>query len=77
MPLSMEKQVAIMYSLVNGLLDDVEIARVIPFENAFHSYMDANHPSLLATIRKREIISDESGEALSAAIQDFKNSVPY
>ena len=43
-PLSMEKQVAIMYAMVNGFLDDVEIARVIPFENAFHSYMDANHP---------------------------------
>ena len=76
-PLAMEKQVAIMHALVNGLLDDVEITRVIPFEEAFHSYMDANHADILGTIREERIISDESGEALSAAIQDFKDTVPY
>jgi len=76
-PLPMEKQVAIMHALVNGALDDVEIARVIPFEDAFHSYMDANHADLLATIREERIISDESGEALNAAVQDFKDTVPY
>ena len=68
---------AIMHALVNGALDDVEITRVIPFEDAFHSYMDANHADLLATIREERIISDESGEALNAAIQDFKDTVPY
>ena len=76
-PLPVEKQVSIMYALVNGFLDDVEIDRVIAFENAFHRYMDANHPQLLSSIREERIISDEIGEALSAAIQDFKNSVPY
>ena len=76
-PLAVEKQVSVMYALVNGFLDDVEIDRVIAFENAFHSYMDANHPGLLATIRNERIISDETGSTLGAAIQDFKDSVPY
>ena len=76
-PLAVEKQVSVMYALVNGFLDDVEIDRVIAFENAFHSYMDANHPELLATIRNERIISDETGSTLGAAIQDFKDSVPY
>ncbi len=76
-PLAVEKQVSIMFALVNGFLDDVEIDRVGPFEGAFHSYMDANHPELLATVRDERIISDESAEALSAAIQNFKSSVPY
>jgi hypothetical protein len=39
--------------------------------------MDANHPDLLTTIREERTISDESGEALNKAIQDFKGSVPY
>jgi F-type H+-transporting ATPase subunit alpha len=76
-PLAVEKQVSMIYGLVNGFLDDVEIDRVIAFENAFHSFMDANHPELLTTVRDERIISDETGEALSAAIQDFKDSVPY
>ena len=76
-PLAVEKQVSMIYALVKGFLDDVEIERVIAFENAFHSYMDANHPELLSTVRNEGSISDETGEALSAAIQDFKDSVPY
>jgi F-type H+-transporting ATPase subunit alpha len=76
-PLLMEKQVAIIFAMVNGFLDDVEIGRVISFENAFHSYMDANHPELLSTIRADRTISDESDAALRAAIQEFKDSVPY
>ena len=76
-PLAVEKQVSMIYALVNGFLDDVEIDRVISFENAFHSYMDANHPDLLTTIRDERSISDETGEALNAALQDFKDSVPY
>ena len=76
-PLAVEKQVSMIYALVNGFLDDVEIDRVISFENAFHSYMDANHPELLTAIRNERTISDETGEALNSAIQDFKDSVPY
>ncbi len=76
-PLAVEKQVSVIYALVNGYLDDVEIDRVISFENAFHSYMDANHPELLTAIRNERTISDETGEALNSAIQDFKDSVPY
>ena len=76
-PLPVEQQVAVMFALVNGYLDDVEIDRVIAFETAFHSYMDANHPDLLTTVRQERIISDETGQALGAAIQGFKDSVPY
>ena len=76
-PLPFEKQVAVLYGLVNGFLDDVEIERVTNFEAAFHSYMDANHPDLLETIRDERTISDETGESLNEAIQNFKDSVPY
>jgi len=55
----------------------VEIPRVIAFENALHSYMDASCPELLATVRDEKTISDETGAALNAALEDFKASVPY
>ncbi len=76
-PLPFEKQVIAIYALVNGFLDDVEIPRVIAFESALHSYMDASRPELLTTIRDEKTISDETGEALNAALEDFKASVPY
>ena len=76
-PLPFEKQVAIIFALVNGFLDDVEIDRVIAFETAFHSYMDASHPEILTAIRDDRTIGEETDAALKAALQEFKDGVPY
>jgi len=76
-PLSMAQQVVILFALVNGHLDDVEIPKVTTFENALRSFMESNHPDLVAKIAEEKQISDELETALSAAIAEFKSSVPY
>ncbi|MCH8899710.1 MAG: F0F1 ATP synthase subunit alpha [Acidobacteria bacterium] len=76
-PMSMEQQVAILYALVNGYLDDVEISRVQAFEVAFHSYMDSNRPDTLKKIADLKDINDEVESELNSAIEDFKASVTY
>ena len=76
-PMPMEQQVAIMFGLVNGHLDDVEIPRVVAFEQALHRFMESNHPALLAKIADEKQLSDELESALTAAIVEFKSSVPY
>ena len=76
-PLSMEQQVTIMYALVNGQLDDVEIPKVGAFEAAFHRFMNSNHPEILKSIADEKEISEETGSALRAAVDEFKASVPY
>ena len=73
----MERQVAILFALVNGHLDDIEITRVSTFELALHAYMESSHRDLLAKIADEKQISDESEAALNAAIEEFKSSVPY
>src|SRR5437660_7114 len=47
-PLPMEKEVAIIFAVTNGFLDDVPVEKVQAFEAAFHSFMDSNHPEWLA-----------------------------
>ena len=76
-PLPMEQQVVILFALVNGHLDDVEIPRVAAFEQALHRFMESNHPDLLAKIAEEKQLDDESESALTAAIAEFKSSVPY
>jgi len=75
LPLRMEQQVVIMYALVNGHLDDVEITKVGAFEEALHNFMGSNHPALLQGIADDKDIKDSDG--LDKAIADFKDSVPY
>ena len=76
-PLKMEQQVTILFALINGHLDDVEISKVIAFERAFHDFISSNHPEILESIAGDKDVSDETGESLAKAIQEFKESVPY
>ena len=61
----------------NGYLDDVEISKVTDFESGFHSYMESSQGPLLQKIAQDGEVSGDAGESLNAAIEDFKNNVPY
>jgi len=76
-PLTLGQEVSILYAGVNGHLDDVELARVRAFEEAFHGYMQGNHPDVLKQIDETKELAPEVEEKLKAAVQQFKESVPY
>jgi F-type H+-transporting ATPase subunit alpha len=76
-PLKLPEEVTILFALANGHLDDVEITKVGSFETALHSFMASNHPDILKTIDDEKAISDETEEALTEAVKEFKASVPY
>ncbi len=76
-PLPVTQEVAILYALSNGHLDDVPVEKVRAFESAFHEFMTSNHPEIGRAIVTEKIISDDLGKQLNAAIQEFKTSVPY
>ncbi len=76
-PYSLAEQVAVLYAGVNGFLDDVPVEKVTAFDAAFVEFMRTNHPEILAAITESNDVPDETGEQLKAAIQEFKDSVPY
>jgi F-type H+-transporting ATPase subunit alpha len=71
-PMSMEKQVAILYAAVNGYLDDIPVAKVGAFEAGFHKFLDANHPEILQTMAKTGELGKDNEEKLKAAVTEFK-----
>jgi F-type H+-transporting ATPase subunit alpha len=76
-PLPVEKQVAIIFAVTNGFLDDVPVEKVQAFESAFHAFMEANHPQWLATVREKKALDDDLTAQIRKAIEEFKTSVPY
>ena len=76
-PLPVERQTAIMYALVNGYMDNVEIPKIRDFEEAFHRFIDSNHPEVLKSIAAEKALTDETEQSLKAAVEEFKTSVPY
>jgi F-type H+-transporting ATPase subunit alpha len=71
-PLRMEKQVAILYALTRGLIDDVAVEDVQRFEEDMLNWMESNTNDVLADIKTSGKINDES--KLSAAIEGFKKT---
>ena len=76
-PMSVEKQVAIMYAVINGYMDEVPVERVKDFEEAFHRYMEGAHADLLRSILEKRELDGEITEALVSAIEEFRRTVPY
>ena len=72
-----QKQVMILYAVVNGYLDDVPVDRLRAFEDSFQRFMDSNHPQVGERIAADKAISEETEEALKTAIANFKQTVPY
>jgi len=76
-PMPLEKQVQILFAVVNGHMDQVPIDKVEAFERAFQRYMDTAHPEINERIAKEKALSDETTQVLRQAIEDFKKNVPY
>jgi len=74
-PMSLDKQVTILYAAINGYLDDVPVDKVITFEINFHRFMEANHPEIGKEINKTKEITDKTEEALKKAIAEFKQGM--
>ncbi len=71
-PVPVEKQVAVIFAVNNGYLDDVEVNDVKKWEDEFQSFIDARHPEVLQRIRTEKKLSDEVEADLKKAIEEFK-----
>jgi len=74
-PFSLSKEVTIIYALTNGFLDEVPIEKVRAWENEFHRFMETAHPEIGETIMKDKALSEDTINALRAAIDEFKQQV--
>ena len=73
-PMTVERQVAIIFAASKGHLDDVDIDKVADFESSLFDYLDANASDQLKSISQEGDLSEDAGVALDKIISDFKNS---
>ena len=73
-PMSVEKQTAIIYAASRGHLDDLEISEVGTFENELLEYLDQNHREVLESIVNEGKITKDNEEKLDKSISNFKKS---
>ena len=73
-PMPVEHQVAILYALTNGFLDDVEVAKIKQWENDFHKYLDTQAKNVIELIGEKKDLTDDVVEALEKAIKEYKET---
>ena len=71
-PVSLERQVMILYTAVNGYLDEVAVDKVALFESRFYQFMDENHPEIVKSIARDKEIDPKTEKLLIKAIKEFK-----
>ena len=71
-PLTVDKQVAIIYALTNGYLDDIAVEDITRFEDEFLSWLSNNTPEILSNIKETKQLPDK--DAYDQAITAFKKT---
>src|SRR4051794_32514395 len=70
-PLSVERQVAIIYAGTNGYLDKIPVSAMAAFETELYQYIDTRAPEVFSAIRDKKQLDDEVKGALNTAVKEF------
>jgi F-type H+/Na+-transporting ATPase subunit alpha len=73
-PIPVETQVAVIWSVQNGYLDNVPVNRVKEFQNKLTEYLTTRKPELLASIAKQKALDPTLIAEVKAAIDQFKET---
>ena len=73
-PIPVEIQVSILWTMQNGLLDDIAVEKVKDFQSKITDFLNTRKPALLEKIRTEKAINDALAAELKAAVNEFKQS---
>ena len=73
-PVSIEKQVVIIFAGANGFLDDISVGSITKFEAELYPFMEAKYSNIFDSIRESKKIDADTEANLKKALDDFKTS---
>jgi F-type H+/Na+-transporting ATPase subunit alpha len=71
-PLPVDKQVAVIFAGAQGLLDDMPVEQIRPFEEFLYGFLDRKHAQVLGDIANKRELTDEIREGLTRTITEAK-----
>ncbi|HDZ5086166.1 TPA: F0F1 ATP synthase subunit alpha [Campylobacter jejuni] len=71
-PLSVEKQVVLIFAGTKGFLDDIAVSKIKEFEDEIYLFIESKHPDIFEQIRSKKALDSELEEKLAKAINEFK-----
>ena len=73
-PLSVEKQVVIIFAGNEGFLDDMDPSNVVRFEAELYPFIEASYPQVFENVRSTSKVDDDTRALMLKALEEFKAS---
>ena len=73
-PMSVAAMAVSLFATNEGYLDDVEVNKVVDFEQALQSHIKSQHAGLLDELNQNQAYDDEVAAKLHEAVKDFKEN---
>ncbi len=70
-PLSMEKQVCIIYAGTKGWLDKLPVATLADYESELYNYIESNDPSIFTDLKEKQAFDDDLRGKLDKVLTSF------
>ena len=70
-PMKVENQVAVIFAVSKGYLDDIPVEKVSDYESGLFDYLEANNKKDLESLVAEGVISDDMSKSLEKSISDF------
>jgi F-type H+-transporting ATPase subunit alpha len=74
-PLTVEKQVLIIYAVTNGYVDGYPVEVVKKYERELYVFFEAKYQNLLEEIRTKKDITDDLAQRVRTALGEFKEKI--
>jgi F-type H+-transporting ATPase subunit alpha len=74
MPLSLEREVVLLYAAVRGYTDEVAVDQLRLFEERLYDDLERRHPEVLAAIRETRDLSGDTEARLDEALAGFRDA---
>ena len=70
-PLDVEKQVVIIYAVVNNYLKNIRVEDIAEFEKDLFEYIDETHPDIFSSIRETGELTKENEQAIKDVLTEY------
>jgi len=70
-PLSVEKQIVIIYAGTGGFLDKLPLAALKRYEGELYDHIDSKHSDIFSSIREKKTLDDALKQKLNSVLKEF------
>ena len=70
-PLSVEKQIVIIYAGTKGYLDTLPTTKLAAYEKALYAFIESKHPAIFEEIKTKKVLDKDTEAKLKPALEEF------